>query len=218
MVHAAGMSNVLTEQQPHDIRALGRLGWSLRQIERQTGIRRETISDYLKAAGIPVRARGGRPRVWPPAKPATTAEVSTDSVAKPATSAEVSTDSAPSAAPLRAPSASACAPYRDLIADALVLGRNAVAIYQDLVDGHGFTAKYPSVRRFEAPRCHAGGRAGRDRDDPRCREPSRLWRRTDGPLCGHGKISPDPAVSADAGALTQSRAAADVALERADLV
>jgi transposase len=27
-------------------------------------------------------------------------------------------------------------------------GRNAVAIYQDLVDDHGFTAKYASVRRF----------------------------------------------------------------------
>jgi hypothetical protein len=48
------MSNVLTEQQQHDIRAPGRLGWSLRQIGRRTGVRRETISDYLKAAGIPV--------------------------------------------------------------------------------------------------------------------------------------------------------------------
>ena len=31
---------------------------------------------------------------------------------------------------------------------ALDRGRNAVAIYQDLVDDHGFTAKYASVRRF----------------------------------------------------------------------
>jgi hypothetical protein len=88
------MSNVLTEQQQHDIRALGRLGWSLRQIERRTGIRRETISDYLKAAGIPVRGRGGRPREWPPPKPATTREVSTDSPSNPATTSEVSTDPA----------------------------------------------------------------------------------------------------------------------------
>jgi transposase len=144
------MSNVLTEQQQHDIRALGRLGWSLRQIERHTGIRRETISDYLKAAGIPVRMRGGRPRVWPPPNPATTAAVSTDSGSNPATSPAVSTDSRTSSAPSRAPSASACEPYRELIADALVHGRNAVAIYQDLVDGHGFLAKYASVRRFVA--------------------------------------------------------------------
>jgi transposase len=31
---------------------------------------------------------------------------------------------------------------------ALGRGRHAVAIYQDLVDDHGFTAKYASVRRF----------------------------------------------------------------------
>ena len=57
---------------------------------------------------------------------------------------EVSTD----VRPARAPSASACEPYRELIAAALGRGRNAVAIYQDLVDDHGFTAKYASVRRF----------------------------------------------------------------------
>jgi hypothetical protein len=50
--------------------------------------------------------------------------------------------------PARAPSASACEPYRELIGAALKRGRNAVAIYQDLVDDHGFTAKYASVRRF----------------------------------------------------------------------
>src|SRR4029078_9449690 len=39
-------------------------------------------------------------------------------------------------------------PYRDLIAEALGRGRNAMAIWQDLVDDHGFTARYASVRRF----------------------------------------------------------------------
>lgn len=57
---------------------------------------------------------------------------------------EVSTDSAPG----RAPSASACEPYREEIEAALGLKRNAVAIYQDLVTRHGFAAKYASVRRF----------------------------------------------------------------------
>jgi hypothetical protein len=65
--------------------------------------------------------------------------VSTDSVpAKPTILEGVSTDSVPA----RAPSASACEPYRELIGAALKRGRNAVAIYQDLVDDHGFTAKY----------------------------------------------------------------------------
>ena len=42
----------------------------------------------------------------------------------------------------------ACEPYRELISDALRHGRNATAIWQDLVDDHGFTACYASVRRF----------------------------------------------------------------------
>ena len=39
--------------------ALGRLGWTLRRIEEETGIRRETVSTYLKAAGIVVRPERG---------------------------------------------------------------------------------------------------------------------------------------------------------------
>src|SRR5207249_740391 len=122
------MSNVLVDNKQQQVLALGRLGWSLRRIEEATSVRRETASAYLKAAGIPVRERGGRPRVWPP-KPATTLEVSTDSgPSKPATTPEVSTDlptkparspRAVSADPMRAPSASACEPYRELIAEAL---------------------------------------------------------------------------------------------------
>ena len=156
------MSNVLDDHKQQQVVGLGRLGWSLRRIEAATGVRRETASDYLKAAGIPVRGRGGRPRVWPP-KPATTPGVSTDPTAKPAISDEVSTDSDPpnpattsevstdlaaGLRPGRAPSASACEPYRDFIAEALRLGRNAMAIWQDLVEDHGFTARYASVRRF----------------------------------------------------------------------
>jgi len=45
-------------------------------------------------------------------------------------------------------SASACEPYREFIETALAKGRNAMAIWQDLVDGHGFGEKYASVKRF----------------------------------------------------------------------
>ncbi|MBA3642292.1 MAG: hypothetical protein M3541_08980 [Acidobacteriota bacterium] len=38
--------------------ALGRLGCPLRRIERETGVRRETASAYLKAAGIAASGRG----------------------------------------------------------------------------------------------------------------------------------------------------------------
>ena len=79
------MSNVLDQSIQQQVVALGRLGWSLRRIEAATGVRRETISGYLKAAGIAVRRRGGRPGLWPPANPATTAPVSTDPGTTPGT-------------------------------------------------------------------------------------------------------------------------------------
>jgi transposase len=148
----AGMANILGDEQRQQILALGRLGWPLRRIEQATGIRRETASAYLKAAGIAIRAP--RQRRPPPPKPA--GRVSTDP-AKPAS--EVSTDFGVGSTPpgglptwppptLRAPRASACEPYRELIDLALERGRNAMAIWRDLVDEHGFSARYASVRRF----------------------------------------------------------------------
>ena len=44
--------------------------------------------------------------------------------------------------PGRAPAASACEPYRELIESAVAGGRNAMGIWQTLVDDHGFLAKY----------------------------------------------------------------------------
>jgi hypothetical protein len=126
-----------TQQQ---IRALGRLGWTLSRIQAATGIRRETVSGYLKAAGIAVRTRG-RPSESK-ARPAISEEVSTDLGAKPATTGErVSTDPVRPPPPGRAPSASACEPYREIIADALARGRNAVTIWQDLVGHHAHVLK-----------------------------------------------------------------------------
>ncbi len=135
------MSNVLDGTKQQQVIALGRLGWSLRRIEAATSVRRETISGYLKAAGVAVRKRGGRATQWPPPNPATTGEVSTDS----ATTTDVV---ASPVRPSRAPTASACEPYRDLIVEAARRGRNAMAIWQDLVDQHGFEGRYASVRRF----------------------------------------------------------------------
>src|SRR5262249_14602224 len=52
------MGNVLSEEKRQQVIALGRLGWSLRRIEQATGVRRETGSAHLKAAGIGVRPAG----------------------------------------------------------------------------------------------------------------------------------------------------------------
>jgi hypothetical protein len=47
---------------------IGKLGWSWRRIEEVTGVRRETASTYLKAAGVTVYLTGWGRRT--PAKPA----------------------------------------------------------------------------------------------------------------------------------------------------
>jgi transposase len=155
------MANVLSDEKKQQVIALGRLGWPLRRIQDATGVRRETASGYLRAAGVPVRP----PRGWGRLAPANAAnEASTDSAAVPSPANdpptdlepgskpanEVSTDSAWPPRPGRSPVASACEPYRDFIESALASGRNAMAIWQDLVDDHGFTGKYASVKRFVA--------------------------------------------------------------------
>ena len=152
------MSNVLSREKREQVIALGRLGWSLRRIEQATGVRRETAGEYLRGAGIALRRPGGWGRHTP--KPAI--DPITDSqreVSKPAinliTDSEAG-DSKPAINPItgfsaRKPGcgpASRCEPYRELVAQELERGRNAMGIWQDLVDSHGFGGGYQSVLRF----------------------------------------------------------------------
>src|SRR5262245_59333572 len=136
------MSNVLSEEKKQQVIALGRLGWSLRKIQKATGVHRTTAADYLRAAGIHLRPPG----VWgkaPAAKP--TNEVTPDSGAELAVSTVAVT---PTPQPHRNCSASACEAHRKTIELWLSRGRNAKAIRQDLVDIHGFAGSYQSVKRF----------------------------------------------------------------------
>ena len=162
----------MNEAKKQQVIALGRLGWSLRRIQKNTGVRRETAATYLREAGVALRPPGAWGRTAP-AKPAN--EAATDStLAKPAN--EVATDSAPAIPgngvstnalsakpanevttdfgaelvmqPSRSPSASACEVHREAIEVALSQGRNSMAIWQDLVDLHGFPGGYGSVKRF----------------------------------------------------------------------
>src|SRR5271166_4918368 len=169
------MANVLNEEKKQQVLALGRLGWSLRRIQQATGIRRETAGAYLKAAGIAVRPPSGWGRCKPKpanevitdsgaAKPAIpvipdpldpnvnpnpnpnpenlSTKGKTKATSKPANENEVITDSAVVTGP------SACEPYREAIDLGLSLGRNAMAIWQDLVSEYGFASSYQSVQRF----------------------------------------------------------------------
>jgi len=143
------VSNVLNEEKRQQVIALGRLGWPLRRIQQETGVRRETAGAYLKAAGVAVRTPGGWGRRAPPEAKAAN-EVSPDSPASPDQNRPtVSPDPEPPVPrPGRSPTSSACEPHFDFIELSLGKGRNAKAIYQDLVDRHGFTGRYASVKRF----------------------------------------------------------------------
>ena len=59
----------------------------------------------------------------------------------------MSRDSEVPAAPRRV-TASRCESFLDFIELSLAKRRNAKAIWQDLVDDHGFTGRYASVKRF----------------------------------------------------------------------
>ena len=54
----SGMANVLSEEKRKQVEALGRLGWSLRRIEREAEVRRETASALPQGRGD----RGARAR------------------------------------------------------------------------------------------------------------------------------------------------------------
>ena len=152
------MANVLSDEKRQQVLALGRLGWSLRRIEEATGVRRETASAYLKTAGLDVRRPRGRRLGAKPASEVTTdpaaieaPESAAQSPPDPKPASEVTADSSVvelERRPTRSPAASACEPYRELIEAGVRKGRNAKAIWEDLVDDHGFAAKYESVKRF----------------------------------------------------------------------
>ena len=96
----------------------------MRRIEQETEGYRETVARYLRQAGIAVR-KPGRPSKES-AKPAIfTSAVTPDSSPPDAKAATPATPDSPAEKPS---SPSACAPFGEVIAEALARGRNAKAI------------------------------------------------------------------------------------------
>lgn len=139
------MANVLKNEKQEQIRSLGRLGWSLRRIEEATGVRRETVGSYLRAAGILVREERHR-RLGSDSKAAS--EVTTDPATGSKAASAVTTDLERGGQADGALGKSQCEPHRDSISEAVGLGRNVRSIWQDLVTDHGYRGSYESVKRF----------------------------------------------------------------------
>jgi transposase len=129
--------NVLKPHLQTTIWTLLRANASQREIERVTGISRHTIRTYQQRFAA---ERANCPGV------ATGSEAVASQTAPPRPPAFA-------VAP-RSAATSLCEPHREFIEAQLRLKRNATAIYQDLVDQHGFAGQYNSVKRFCAKLRH----------------------------------------------------------------
>jgi len=119
--------NVLKPNQRATVITLLERSTPQREISRITGIDRKTIRSYHQrwladlsnSPGVATGSEAVATQIPPPWPPA-----------------------------LVCTSSSLCEVHRDFIEAQLLLRRNAMAIYQDLVDAHGFTGAYNSVKRF----------------------------------------------------------------------
>jgi transposase len=126
--------NVLKPHLRITVETLLRKGRSQREVERLTGVDRKTIRRYEREAKAP--AASNSPGV------ATGCDGRESGVSE--------GETPPPQPPARPPkeARSACEEHRAWIQDQVQLGRNAQSIYQDLVEGFGFTHRYNSVKRF----------------------------------------------------------------------
>jgi transposase len=137
--------NVLSGNKVQEIEILLATGrYSCRKIASLLHINRETVNRYaaLRKCGQnqPGVSTGSPPRPQPPASSDVAVEIQNQPEVSTGFCATVST--------------SACSAHAEWIAEQLKAKRNAVAIYQDLVDVHGFTHRYSSVKRFVAKLRH----------------------------------------------------------------
>ena len=111
-------------------------GSSQREIERRTGVDRKTIRKLMREMVSAPLEQPNSPT------PATDAQPPAEQTPPPRP---------PTLAPAPRPPAharSSCEAHRQWIEAQVRLGRNATAIYQELVDRFGFTQRYNSVKRF----------------------------------------------------------------------
>ena len=130
--------NVLTPQQRNTVVTLLQNKVSQHQIKRKTGIDRKTIRKLAQEISAALAGASNS------CAPATGSLGLADQIPPPRPPAAAQAQ--PPALPAHA--RSACESHRTWIEAQVRLGRNATAIYQELVDCHGFQSRYNSVKRF----------------------------------------------------------------------
>ena len=111
-------------------------GVTQREISRKTGVDRKTIRKIAQA--MAAETLTDPPKSPTPATGSTSGPVQNPPPRPPGVDSDRE----------YAPTPSACEPHREWIEEQVRLGRNATAIYQELVDQHAFTHGYNSVKRF----------------------------------------------------------------------
>jgi transposase len=133
--------NVVSEYKQKSIEELVERGVGLREIARRLMVDRSTVR------------RVARQRAKPPTPATGSWDGENQNVPPLATGSGEPSEAKP---PTRPPgiirekrgAESACAPYREWVEKQVDLGRNAVAIYQELVEQNGFAHRYNSVKRY----------------------------------------------------------------------
>lgn len=132
--------NVLKPSLQTTIKTLLSKGISHREVQRKTGINRRTIRRYAQTCDLGAADESDN------SKYATCPDVATGSDP----SDIQNTPPRPPAFEVKMPKQirSACESHREWIEEQVRLGRNAMAIYQDLVELFAFPHRYNSVKRF----------------------------------------------------------------------
>ncbi len=125
--------NVLRPEKKATLHTLLKNNISQREISRKSGIDRKTIRKYAR-----------KMEQSPVDEPLTTCQDNDQIQNPPPRPPGQIVD--PAKIPFHA--RSACEPHRKWIEQQVRLGRNATAIYQDLVEQFNFNHKYSSVKRF----------------------------------------------------------------------
>jgi len=134
--------NVLKPHQKSSVLTLVEREVSQHEISRKTGVDRKTIRKLARAVGLALA--GGEAN----SPMATGSDSLPGQIPPPRPPAGEAVGSAVSCPKLPAPARSACEAHRAWIEAQVHLGRNAMAIYQELVDRFGFAQRYNSVKRF----------------------------------------------------------------------
>jgi transposase len=129
--------NVLKADKKSTIITLHKNGLSQNEIHKKTKIDRKTIRKYIK------ENLGSKSPTQDEVATGSKLEENSDTPQKPLAEKQVP-DKLESPKQAR----SACEPHREWIEEQVRLGRNAVSIYQDLVERYHFIHKYNSVKRF----------------------------------------------------------------------